>query len=189
MLLLFSYSVVSDPLQSDELQHARLPCPLSSPRVCLNSCPLSRWCRPTISSFVIPFSSCLQSFPALGSFPMSQLLASGDQSIGASASASVLPMSIQGWFPLGLTGLISLQSKGLLSLLQHHSSKASVLWCSAFLMVQLLHPYMTTRKNIALTIQPLSIYLSIINYLLSIHIERVPKRYWKVKMKWMNHEP
>ena len=95
------------------LQHARLPCPSLPPRVCPNSCPLDWWCHPIISSSVIPFSSCLQSFPALGSFPMSQLFASGGQSIGVSVSASVLPMNIQGWCPLGLTGLISLQSKGL----------------------------------------------------------------------------
>ena len=99
-------------LQPHGLQHARLPCPLSSHRACSNSCPLSQWCHPTISSSVIPFSSCLQSFPASGSFPMSQFFALAGQSIGASASASVLPMNIQGWFPLGLTGLI-LVSNGL----------------------------------------------------------------------------
>ena len=95
------------------LQHARLPCPSRTPRVHSDSCPLSQWCHPTISSPVAPFSSCPQSFPASESFPVSQLFASGGQSIGTSASASVLPMNIQGWFPLGLTGLISLQSKGL----------------------------------------------------------------------------
>ena len=94
-------------------QHARLPCSLPPPGVCSNSCPLSRWCHPTVSSSVVPFSSCLQSFPASGSFQMSQLIASSGQSTGASASASVLPMNIQDWFPLGLTGLTSLQSKGL----------------------------------------------------------------------------
>ena len=104
---------MSDSLWSCGLQHARLPCPSPTPRACSNSCPSSRWCHPTISSSVVPFSSCLQSFPAWGSFPMSQFSASGGQSIGASASASVLPMNIQDWFPLGLTGLISLQSKGL----------------------------------------------------------------------------
>ena len=117
-----------------------------SPGVCSNSCPVSQWCHPTISSSVFPLSSCLQSFPASGSFLMSQLFASGGQSIGALASASVLPMSIQDWFPLGLTDLI-LQSKGLSSLLQHHSSKASIIQCSAFFMVQLSHPYMTTGKK------------------------------------------
>ena len=94
-------------------QHTRLPCPSPIPGACSNSCPLSQWCHPTISSSVILFSSCLQSFPASGSFPVSQLFTSGGQSTGASASASVLPMSGQDWFPLGLTDLISLQSKGL----------------------------------------------------------------------------
>ena len=106
-------SCLSDSLQPHRLQHTKLPCPLLSSWVCLNSCPLSRWWHPTISSSVIPFFSLLQYFPASGSFPMSGLLASGGQSIGASASASVLPMNIQGWFHLGLTDLISLQSKGL----------------------------------------------------------------------------
>ena len=112
-MLLFSHSVVSESLWPHGPQHARLPCPPPYPGVCSNSCPLSQWCHPTISSSFVPFSSCLQSLPASGSFPVSQLFASGNQSIGASASASVLPMNIQGWFPLGLTGLISLQSKGL----------------------------------------------------------------------------
>ena len=104
------------------------------------------------SNHLIPFSSRLQSFPASGSFQMSQLFwASGGQSFGVSASSSVLPMNIQHWFPLGWTGWISLQFKGLLSLLQHHSSKASVLWCLAFFIVQLSHPYMTTGKTIVLT--------------------------------------
>ena len=111
ILLLFSHSVMSNSLQPHGLQHARLPYPSPSPGACSNSCLLSWWCHPTISSFVIPFSSCLQSFPASGSFLMSRLFASGGQSIGASASATVLPM--QGWIRLGLTGLISLQSKGL----------------------------------------------------------------------------
>ena len=93
--------------------HARFPCPWLFPWVCSHSCPLSQWCHPTISSSVIPFSSCPQSFPESGSFPMSQLFTLGGQSIGASALASVHPMSIQGWFPLGMTGVISLQSKGL----------------------------------------------------------------------------
>ena len=100
-------------LQPHGLQHIRLPCPSPSPRACSNSCLLSRRCHPTILSSAVPFSSCLQSFPPLGSFPVSQFFTSGDQSIGASTSASVLPMNIQGWFPLGLTGWISLRSKGL----------------------------------------------------------------------------
>ena len=116
-----------------------------------NSCPLSWWCHPTISSSVALFSPCLQSFPTSGSFLVGQFFSSGGQSIGVSASASVLPMNIQDWFPLGLTGCISSQSKGLLSLLQHHSSKASILWHSAFFTVQLSHPYMTTGKTIAFT--------------------------------------
>ena len=109
----FSCSVMSNSLPPHGLQHARLPCPSPTPRACSNSCPLSRWCHLTISSSVAPFSSCLQSFPASGSFPVSQFFASGGQSIGVLTSASVLPMNIQDWFPLGLTGLISLQSKGL----------------------------------------------------------------------------
>ena len=104
---------MSDSLRPHEPQHTRPPCPSSTPRVYSNSCPLSRWCHPTISSSVIPFSSCPLSFPASGSFPMSQFFTSGGQSIGISASASVLPMNIQYWFPLGCTGWISLQSKGL----------------------------------------------------------------------------
>ena len=109
----FSPSVVSNSLQPHEMQHARPPCPSQTPGVSSNPCPWSRWCHPAISSSVIPFSSCPQSLPASGSFPMSQLFTWGGQSIGVSASASVLPMNIQDWFLLGLTGLISLQSKGL----------------------------------------------------------------------------
>ena len=108
----FSHSVMSNSLWPHGLQHARPPCPSPTPGVYSNSCPLSQWCHPTILSSIVIFSSCLQSFPALGYFPMTQFFKSGDQSIGVSASASVLPMNIQGWFPLGLAGLI-LQSKGL----------------------------------------------------------------------------
>ena len=134
------------------LQHTRPPCPSPIPRVYSNSCPLSQWCHPTISSSVVPFSSCLQSFPASGSFQMPQVFVSGSQSFGISASASVLPMNIECWFLLGLTGFISLVSKGLSRVFSNnHSSKASVLQCSAFLIVQLSHPYMTTGKTIALT--------------------------------------
>ena len=113
LLLLFSCKAVSDSLRPCGLQHVRLPCPSPIPRACSNSSPSSRWCHPTISSPVVPFSSCFQSFPAWGSFPMSWFFISGGQSIGASASASVLLMYIQCWFSLGLTDLISLQSKGL----------------------------------------------------------------------------
>ena len=122
-----------------------------TPRVYSNSCPLSRWCHPTIPSSVIPFSFCLQSFPASGSFQMSQFFPSGGQSIGVSASTLVLPMNIQDLFPLRWTGWISLQSKRFSSLLQYHSSKAPVLRHSAFFIVQLSHLYMTTGKTIAFT--------------------------------------
>ena len=106
------HSVPSDSLWPHGLQQARFPCPSPTLRAYSNSCPSSWWCHPTISSSVVPFSSSLQSFPASGSFPMSQFFASGSQSTGVSASASVLPMNIQDWFPLGFTGWISLQSKG-----------------------------------------------------------------------------
>ena len=109
----FSCSVVSDSLRPHEPQHARPPCPSPTPRVHPDPCPSSRWCHPTISSSVVPFSSRLQSFPVSGSFPMSQLFTSGGQSIGVSASASVLPMNTQDWSPLGWTGWIALQCKGL----------------------------------------------------------------------------
>ena len=142
---------MSDSLQPHELQHARPPWPSSTPRVHLNSCASSRWCHPAISPSVVPFSCCLQSFPASGHFQMSQLFAWGGQSIGVSSSASVLPMNTQDLSPLGWTGWISLQSKGLSSLLQHHSSKASILRRSAFFTVQLSHPHMTNGKTIALT--------------------------------------
>ena len=108
-----SHSVLSDSLRPHGLQHTRLPCPSTTPGACSNSCLSSWWCHPTISSSVIPFSSCLQSFPASGSFPMNWFFASGGQSIRTSASASVLPMNIQDWFPLGWTDWIALQSKGL----------------------------------------------------------------------------
>ena len=106
----FSHSVVSDCFRPHGRQHARPPCPSPTLGVYSNSCPLSQWCHPTISSYVVPFSSCPQSFPASGSFPVSQFFASGNQIIGVSASASVLPMNIQDWFPLGWTGWISWQS-------------------------------------------------------------------------------
>ena len=145
---------MSESLWSLWPQHARTPCPSPNPRVYTNSCPSSRWYHPTISSSVIPFSSSPQSFPVSGSFQMSQFFASGGQSIGVSASASVLPMYIQDWFPLELTGLDLLAvQRTLKSLLQNHSSKASILQCSAFFIVQLLYPYMTTGKTIAVTRQ------------------------------------
>ena len=148
----FSCSVVSNSSRAHEPQHARPPCPSPTPVVHPDPRPLSCWCHPTISSSVLPFSSCPQSFPASGSFQMSQLFAWGGQSIGVSASASVPPMNTQDWSPLGWTGCISLQSKGLSSVFsKHHSSKASVLQWSAFFIVQLSHSHMTTGKTIDLT--------------------------------------
>ena len=146
LLLLSSRSVMSNSLQPHGLQHARLPCPSLSSGVCSNSCVLTQWCHPGISSSVAPFSSCSQFFPVSVCFPMNWLFAAGGQSIGP--SASVFSMNIQGWFSLGLTVQWTLRS-----LLQHHNSKASILQCSPFFMVQLSHPYMTTGKTIALTIQ------------------------------------
>ena len=144
---------MSNLLQHHGLQHTRPLHPSPFPRVCWNSCPLSQWCCPTISSSVIHFSSCPQSFRASGSLPISLLFTSGGQSIGASTSASVLPMNIQGWFPLGFTGLIPLLSKGTLNHhLQHHTLKPLIHQCSAFVMVQLSHRYTTIGKTIALTI-------------------------------------
>ena len=135
-----SRSAVFDSLQSHGLLHARPPCPSPTPRVYSNSCPLSRWCHLTISSSVIPFSSCLQSFPASGSFLMNQFFASCGQSIGASASASVLPKTIQDWFPLGLTGLIFLQSKGLSRIFS-----STIVWKDQFFSAQ---PPLWTNSHI-----------------------------------------
>ena len=149
----FSHSVVSNLLQPHKLKLPRLPCPSSTPKVCSNSCPSSRWCHPTISSSIF-FSSCLQSFPASGSFPMSQFFASGGQSIEVLASASVLPMNIQGWFPLGLTGWIFLLSRELSRVFSNSTvQKHQFSGAQAFFIVQLSHPYMTTGKTIALTRQ------------------------------------
>ena len=144
-----SHSVLSNSLQPHELQHARPPCPSPTPRVHPNSCLSSQLCHPAISSSVIPFSSCPQSLPDSESFKMSQLFTSGGQSIGVSASASVLPMNTQDWSPLGWTHWISLQSKGLTRVFSntHHSSKALILQCSAFFTVQLSHLYTDHRKN------------------------------------------
>ena len=145
----FSRSVVSDSLWHHESQHTRPPCPSPTPGVYSNLCPSSHWCHPAISSSVVPFSSCPQSLPASGSFQMSPLFTSGGQCIGLSASASVLQMNTQDCSPLRWTGLDLLAVQGTLkSLLQHHSWKASILWCSAS--VQLSHPYMTTGKTISL---------------------------------------
>ena len=142
---------MSNSLWPYGLKHARLPCLSPTPRACSNSCPSSQWCHPTISSSIVPFS-CLQSFPGSASFPRSQFLLSGGQSTTVSGSASVLPRNIQKQFPFRMDWFDFLADQGTLkSLLKHHSSKASILWSSAFFIVQLSHPYMTTGKTIALT--------------------------------------
>ena len=148
---LFRRSVMYNSLQPHGLQHARLPYPSPSPGVCSNSRPLCWWCHPSISSSVTPFSSCPQSFPASGSFPISWLFPSGSQLIRASAVASVLPMNIQSWFPLASWSPCCPRDAD--SLLQYHSSKASIFWFSAFFLVQLSHPYMTTAKTMPLAKQ------------------------------------
>ena len=148
----FSHSVVSYYLWTHGLQHARPPCPSSTPRVYSHSCPLSWWCHPIIPSSVVPFSSHLQSFPASGSFPMSQLFAWGSQSIGVSASRISPSNEHPGLISFRMDWLDLLEAQGTLkSLLQHHSSKASILRHSAFFIVQFSHPYMTIGKTIALT--------------------------------------
>ena len=152
MLLFFGHQVMSSSLRPHELQHTRLPCPSLSSWACSNSCPLSQWCHPTILSSVVSFFSSPQSIQASVSFPMNQLFASGGQSTGASASASVLPMNIQGWFPWGLTGLISLLSNGLPRVFSSTTFwKSSFLGCSALFIVQLSHLYITTGKTTAFT--------------------------------------
>ena len=145
----FSCSVMSNSLWTHGLQHTWLPCPTPTPGAYSNSCPSSQWSHPTFLSPVVPFSY-LQSFPPSGSFPMSLFFTSDGQSIGIWASTSVFPMNIQDWFSLGWAGLISLLSERLRSLLQHHSSKASIRLHSAFFIVQLSHSYTTTGKTIAL---------------------------------------
>jgi len=144
----FNCSVVSNSLWPHGLRHARLPCPSPSPRACSNSCPLCWWYHPTISSSVIPFSSCLPSFTGTGSFPMSQLFQSGGQSFGVWASASVLPMNIQDWFPLRWIGWISLQSKGPSRVFSNTKFKSSN--SLAFFIVRVSHPYMTSGKTTSL---------------------------------------
>ena len=147
-----SHSVVCNFLQPHELQHARPPCPSPTPGTHSNSCPSSQWCRPTISSSVVPFSSCPQSLPASESFLVSQLFTWGGQSTGVSALASFLPKNTQDRSPLEWTGWISLQSKGLSRVFSNITvQKHQFLRCSAFFTVQLSHPYMTTGKTIALT--------------------------------------
>ena len=150
----FSRSVMSDSSRLHGLQYARLPCPTPTPGACSNSCSLSRWCHQTISYSVVLFSSCLQNFPALESFPISQFFTTGGQSIGASASASVLPMNIQDWFPLRLTGLISLQSKELSRVysntrVQKHQffSTQLSLWSNSLSLISLKHSFIRPKMN------------------------------------------
>ena len=146
-----SHSVVYNSLLPHGLQHARLPCISPTSRACSNSCPSSRWCHPIISSSILPLSSCLQSFPASGSFPMNQFFTSGGQSIRIWASASVLPMNTQDWSPLGLTGLLSLLSKGLSRVFSNPQFKTINYLMLSFLYSPTLTSYMTTGKIIALT--------------------------------------
>ena len=145
-MLLFTFSVVSDSLWPHGLQHIRLSCPSPSPRVCSNSCPLSHWYHPSISSSVIPFS-CLQSSPASGSFPMSQIFEPGGQNVGASALTSVLPVNIQDWFPLGLTGFISLQPKGLSRVFSNTKCKSTNSWALSLFYCPALTSIHDYRKN------------------------------------------
>ena len=142
----FNRSVVSDSLWPHEPQHTRPPCPSPTPGVYPKSCLLSRWCPPTISSSIVTFSSCLQSFPASVFSQKNQLFASGGQSTGVSASASVLPMNIQDWSPLGWTSWISLHSKELARVFSNTTVQASILRCSVFFIVEFSHPYMTLEK-------------------------------------------
>ena len=146
----FSHSVVSDSLWPHESQHARPPCPSPTPRVHSDSCPLSRWCHPAISSSIVPFSSCPQSLPASESFPMSQLFAWGGQSIGVSALTSVLPMNTQDWSPLEWTGWISMQSKGLSRVFSNTIVQKHQSCLLSFFMVHRSHSYMTIGESIAL---------------------------------------
>ena len=148
IIIQFSLSVMSDFLQPHELQHTRLPCPSSTPGAYSNSCPLSQWCHPTISSSVVPFVSCLQSFPASGSFQMSLCLTSGGQSIGVSAAVPILPKNIQDWFPLGWTGWISLESKGLSRVFSNTTVQKQQFFSTQLSLQSNSHPYMTTGKTL-----------------------------------------
>ena len=186
MLLLFSYSVMSDSLLPNGLQHTRLPCLSPSPGACSNSCPLSQWCYPTISSSVVHFSSCLQSFPASGSFPMSQLFTSDGHSIRASASVSILPMNIQGWFPLGLADWSACSpedSQESSPTPQFKSINSSAL---SLFMVQFSHPYMSTGKTIALTLRTfVSILMSLFFNMLSRFVIAFLPRSKHILISWL----
>ena len=178
----FSHSVMSDSLQPHESQHARPPCPSPTPGVYANPCPSSRWCHPTILSSVVPFSSHLQSFPASGSFPMSHLFPWGGQSIGVSASASVLPMNTQVWSPLGWTGWISLQAKGFSRVFSNTTVQKH-----QFFSAQLSsHPYLTTGKTIALTRQTfVGKVMSLLFNMLSRLVITFPPRSKHLLISWL----
>ena len=150
LLLLFSHPVMSNSLQPHGLQHARPSCPSPSPKVCPSSCPWHRWCHPAISFSDALFSSYPQSFPESGTFPVSQLFASDDQNTGATTSASVVPMSIQAWFPLKSIGLISLLSKGLSGIFSSTTIQRHQFFGILFFKVQLSQPYSTTGKTVVL---------------------------------------
>ena len=152
--LQFIHSVVFDSLQPHEPQHTRPPCPSPTPGVHPNPCPSSRWCHPTISSSVVPFSSCPQSFPASRSFQMSQLFTWGGQTIGVSTLTSVLPMNTQDW-SLGWTGWISLQSKGLSRVFSNTTVQKHQFFGAQLSLQSNSHPYITTGKTISLTRRPL----------------------------------
>ena len=178
---------MSDSLQPHEPQHTRPPCSSPTPRVYPSPCPLSQRCHSTISSSVMPFFSCPQSFPASGSFPMSQFFASGGQSNGVSAWASVLPMNTQDWSPLGWTGWISLQSKGLSRVFSNTTvQKHRFFGCSAFFIDQLSHPYMTTGKTIALTRRTFvgKVMSLLFNMLSRLVITFLPRSKW-ILISWL----
>jgi len=179
----FSCSVVSDFLRPHESQHARPPCPSPSPGVYSNSRPSSQWFHPAISSSVVPFSSCPQSLPAPESFPMSQLFTWGGQSTGVSALAKQIPGLIS--FRMDWLDLLAVQGT-LKSFLQHHSSKASILWCSAFFTVQLSHPYMTNGKTIALTRRTfVGKVMSLLFNMLSRLVITFPSRGKRLLISWL----
>ena len=182
-----SHSVISDSLQPHGLQHAKLPYPSLTHGACSNSCLSSWWWHPTISSSIVPFSSCLQSFPGSGSFPMSQFFTSGGQSMGISASVSVLPMNIQDWSPLGWTGWISLKSKGLSRVFTNTTVQKHQFF-GAFFTVQLSYPYMITRKTIALTRQTFvgKVVSLLFNILSRLVITFLP-RSKRLLISWLHH--
>ena len=182
----FSRSVMSNSLRPHESQHARPPCPSPTPRVHPNPRPLSRWCHPTISSSVVPFSSHLQSFPASGSFPMSQLFAWGGQSTGVSASASILPMNTWDWSPLRWTGWISLQSKGLSRVFSKTTVQSINSSALSFLYDPTHIPHTTTRNTIALTRQTfVGKVTSLLFNLLSRLVITFPPRSKHVLISWL----